>query len=234
MDFDSININYFPLPIERLISKFPKQHRLMKIIEHITKEYFDYNQEGFQKITEYLLKIFNQNIDVFEITESEQKNFIKEIKNIDSNFQIIIDEINKLQWKEKKSLYEEYYYTMATKTIKISDDMHKEFRTNQNLRKLDYAFYSYFNLYVNLYKFLADNIKNSQKHDIDRTIITAEILSTVFSTVTLAYFYKNSILNEKIIIDRMSQLNTFISPNMHRVPKKVEKLLNESKSVSLI
>ncbi len=85
------------------------------------------------------------------ITESEQKNFIKEIKNIDSNFQIIIDEINKLQWKEKKSLYGEYYYTMATKTIKISDDKHKEFRTNKNLRKLDYAFYSYFNLYVNLY-----------------------------------------------------------------------------------
>ena len=130
-------------------------------------------------------------------------------------------------------MYEEYYYTMAKKTIKISDDMHKEFRTNQNLRKLDYAFYSYFNLYVNLYKFLANNIKNSQKHDMDRTIITAEILSTVFSTVTLAYFYKNPILNEKIIIDRMSQLNTFISPNMHRVPKKVEKLLNESKSVSL-
>ena len=133
MDFDSININYFPLPIEQLISKFSKQHRLMKTIECITKEYLDNNQEGFRKITEYLLKIFNQDIDVFEITESEQKNFIKEIKNIDSNFQIIIDEINKLQWKEKKSLYEEYYYTMAKKTIKISDDMH---RVSKKVEKL--------------------------------------------------------------------------------------------------
>ncbi len=57
----------------------------MKNINQITQEYMKNNTDGYRKINEFLYRIFNYNINAFEITENEQKQYMDELCNIDLN-----------------------------------------------------------------------------------------------------------------------------------------------------
>ncbi len=150
-----------------------------------------------------------------------------------NNINICTSSTSQAQWLSCFKSFVKYYSDITNTNIKIRNAIYDDFKLRSNLKKLDYAFYSYFNLYTSLYVWLTDEINNATKSKIDNTISNASMLSTIFSTVVVAYFMQSKILTEDIIIDKMSELNTLVEPSHHRLPKNIKDLLEKSSSVSL-
>ena len=65
------DINIIPFPFNELKVKFRRKHKLSELINKISYEYFENNEEGIKKIRDYFSKKINDTS--YKITYDEEK-----------------------------------------------------------------------------------------------------------------------------------------------------------------
>ena len=130
------DINIIPFPFNELKVKFRRKHKLSEIINKISYEYFENNEEGIKKIRDYFSKKINDTS--YKITYDEEKQIEKEFKNFDAAFGIIFDEINNMDWKEKREIYVTYYYNTVKRLKLIINSLFKEYSKRNDLGTTDF------------------------------------------------------------------------------------------------
>lgn len=223
------DINIIPFPFNELKVKFRRKHKLSEIINKISYEYFENNEEGIKKIRDYFSKKINDTS--YEITYDEEKQIEKEFKNFDAAFGIIFDEINNMDWKEKREIYVTYYYNTVKRLKLIINSLFKEYSKRNDLGTTDFLLYNYLKLLLSLNEDAMDSLQISKNNNFNKYLVMYNY--TVLYFILPLYNYREGIESDNELLDKMSELASLTVMDIQAVPKNVKNLLDISKDTSL-
>lgn len=223
------NFSIIPFPFKELKTKIRKKHKLITVLNRVISEYFDDNKEGFRTILNYLDK--QMNMPLYEINNKEAKEIEKEFKNFDASFGIIFDELNKMEWNEKKDIYIKYYSNIHDNLKIIINSLFKEYSKRNDLTNMNFLFYNYIKLFLNLIEESINLLENSNKTNINKNILTLNWTNLYF--IMPLYNYTQDKIDEETMLNRISELGAIVTMNRHKVPRSVSELLSASKDTSI-
>ena len=223
------NFNIIPFPFIELKNKLRRKHKLILALNKVISEYFDNNKKGLQTILDYMDK--KMNTPLYEISSKEEKEMEKEFKNFDAAFGIIFDEINNMEWKEKRDIYIKYYSNIHDNLKSIVNNLFKEYSKRNDLTTMDYLFYNYIKLFLNFSENSVIQLENSNRTSINKTILTLGWANLYF--IMPLYGYSQGRIDEEAMLNKISELGSMETMYTHKVPRSVAELLTASRGTSI-
>ncbi len=223
------NFNIMPFPFKELKTKIRKKHKLISALNRVMSEYFNDNKEGFKIILDYMDKQINT--PLYEINSKEEKEIENEFKRMDADFGIIFDEINSMEWKEKRDIYIKYYSNIHDNLNSMVNSLFKQYSKRNDLINMDYLFYNYIKLFLNLSESSTNLLDSSNKTNINKNILALS-WTNLYYTMPL-YNYVQGTIEEETMLRKISELGPIETMNIQKVPRSVAELLSASRNTSI-
>ncbi len=166
-----------------------------------------------------------------EITNNEEKEIEKELKNFDASFGLIFDEINRMEWKEKREVYIQYYSNIFKDLNLIVNSLFKEYSNRNDLNNLDFLLYNYIKLLLSLIRDTIELLQESNKNNLNKNLFLQNYVLLYF--LLPLYNYNMDTVKEDELINKISEFASIVVIDHHAVPKNVRDLLNISKDIQL-
>ncbi len=223
------NFNIIPFPFKELRVEFRKKHKVILALNRVMSEYFENNKEGVKLILDYLDKKIN--MPLYEMSNNENKELERELKNLDAAFGIIFDEINNMEWKEKRDIYIKYYSNIHNKLKLSVNQLFRDYSKRDDLKNMDFLLYNYIKLLLGLSESIIELLQNSNKGNINKNLFISN--NTVLYFIVHLYSYSQDRIDEETMLNKIGELGSLVIIRRHTVSKDVENLLRASKDVSL-
>ncbi len=166
-----------------------------------------------------------------EITNNEEKEIEKELKNFDASFGLIFDEINRMEWKEKREIYIQYYSNIFKELNLIVNSLFKDYSNRNDLNNLDFLLYNYIKLLLSLTRDAMELLQESNKNNLNKNLFLQNYVLLYF--LLPLYNYNSDTVKEDELINKISEFASIVVIDHHTVPKNVRDLLNISKDIQL-
>ena len=223
------NFNIIPFPFKELKNKLRGKHKLIQALNRVMSEYFDSNKEGLKTILDYMDK--KMNTPLYEINSKEEKEIEKEFKNFDAAFGIIFDEINNMEWQEKRDIYIKYYSNIHDNLKSIDNNLFKEYSKRNDLTTMDYLLYNYIKLFLNFSENSVILLENSNRTSINKNILTLSWTNLYFMMPLCGY--SQGRIDEDTMLNKIGELGSMETMYTHKVPRSVAELLTASRDTSI-
>lgn len=225
-------------PLVQLNKIMKKNHKLKINIKNLSTDYLVENYEAVKYMEDMLLKTFdtnnvhfhtiNKNVGI-EINIPQIKSFFDQFKEYDETFKSYITQISKLNSKQLKSVYIDFYQELVVDMIDNSKKLFEELRMKENITESDLLFYTYFNSSISLIKLFIKKIENSSK---DNTLLNIFLTSLILivQNVTILKYSKDA-LSKDALLDALSEINTVVKPNFNITSPEAYDMLLKTKSI---
>ncbi|WP_298276914.1 hypothetical protein [Ferroplasma sp.] len=225
-------------PLVQLNKIMKRNHKLKINIKELNTDYLIENYEIVKDMEDILLKTFdtnnvhfhadNKNVNI-EINMPRITNFFEQFKEYDDTFKSYITQISKLNYKQLKSVYIEFYYQLVSDRINESKTLFEELKTKENLTEKDLLFYTYFNSSINIIKLLINKTEKSSSNNVMLNIFLTSLILLDQNFTILKYSKDN--LSRDDLLESLSEINTVVKPYFNITSQEAQDMLFKTRCI---
>ncbi|MEM3449873.1 MAG: hypothetical protein QXV17_13560 [Candidatus Micrarchaeaceae archaeon] len=218
----------FPLrELERKLHK--KRHSQTAIIKKLIDDFVKENGPGYTRLNELLIKMMEADLNIYEFSNEDIRNFKNEMEKMDKKFKYIDKIMSQLSASERKEVWLDKYNRLAEATSKKIPIIREFLIEKEEPTEIDYMFFSYYLYFVKMVETFVHQMKRLNEKKFDELLPVINIATILYGPLLVAYTQGK--LKREVLMERLSELAIFTEPTQHSIRNSVKPLLKSIEGV---
>jgi hypothetical protein len=221
---------FTPYPLKELSKDLKKKHsKWSPVVRKMINEYVKTSGEGFSRFSDLLIKLMEDDLDIYNFTKEDEDELKREFENIDKSFKHISVLLDEMSEHEQKKLWVDKYDSTVKTLYKLRSQFLKSLLSKELWKETDSLILTYYDYLISTMSDLTRKIDESHTEDANKLMTIASVVSLVYGSVLLAY--DRDKLKTEVLVERLSELSAYSEPLNFKVNKKVKSALENSKNI---
>lgn len=229
----NLNENIFvPVPLLDMKKSLKKKHsRWTGTADELYNQHILKSGTGYGRMADLIISQIRISKNIYDFTPGDSSGLQESINEIDGRFREISQFISTLKTSEIKTIMVACY-DRTVKTLWINrSNVLRDMLDRETWTESDALFYSYFNMFINVMSRMVIEITHETVERSRNLISMTGLVSAVYGGVILAY--TEGVLEYADLLERMADLSTFSGTFNIGPPRRIRKMLEYTKSVSI-